>query len=140
MVKKVVKTVKKIDTTNYKVIEWILRIALFGEFLGHGVFAIQLKPRFLEMLTAFTGITGVYAQYTMIAIGVFDIIVAILALVYPFRLLLIWASLWGFLTAVARPVAGDPIWDFVERFPNWGVPLALLYVKGLPKKFKEYWN
>ncbi|MBI5392951.1 hypothetical protein HZA96_03700 [Candidatus Woesearchaeota archaeon] len=117
--------------------EWILRIALFGEFFGHGIFAIQLKPRFLEMLAAFTGITGVYAQYTMITIGVFDIIIAILALVYPLRLMLIWASIWGFLTALARPIAGDPVWDFVERWANWGIPLALLYLRGLPKKIGD---
>ena len=36
------------DNKNQKKIEWILRIALFGEFLGHGIFALQLKPHFLE--------------------------------------------------------------------------------------------
>lgn len=122
---------------NIKKIEWILRIALFGEFFGHGIFAIQLKPRFLEMLTAFTGITGDLANGLMIAIGVMDIVVGILALVYPFRLVLIWAVLWGFMTGLARPIAGDPVWDFIERWPNWGIPLALLYLKGLPKKFGD---
>lgn len=125
------------EERNSKIIEWVLRIALFGEFLGHGIFAIQLKPRFLEMLTAFTGITGSLANNLMVGIGIMDIIVAIFALVYPFRLMLIWASLWGFLTGLARPIAGDPIWDFVERWPNWGIPLALLYLRGFPKKLKE---
>lgn len=125
------------ENKNSKIIEWILRIAVFGEFLGHGIFALQLKPRFLEMLAAFTGITGEPANSLMLAIGYTDIVVAFLVLVYPFRLILIWASLWGFLTALARPVAGDPIWDFVERWTNWGAPLALLYLRGLPKKLKE---
>lgn len=31
----------------------------------------------------------------------------------------------GFLTALARPLAGQPIWDFVERWANWGAPLSL---------------
>ncbi|MEK6908772.1 MAG: hypothetical protein AABX23_01835 [Nanoarchaeota archaeon] len=122
---------------NNNKIEWILRIAMFGEFFGHGVFALQLKPRFLEMLTAFTGITGDLANNLMIGIGIVDILIAILALIYPFRLMLIWASLWAFLTGLARPIAGDPIWDFVERWANLGVPLALLYLRGLPKGFKE---
>ena len=122
---------------NSKKIEWILRIALFGEFLGHGIFAIQLKARFLEILTAFTGITGELAKILLVTIGSLDIITAILAIVFPLRLMLIWASLWGFLTALARPIAGDPIWDFIERWANWGVPLALLHVKGLPKKFRD---
>jgi len=119
---------------NLKTIEWILRIALFGEFLGHGVFALQLKPRFIEMLTAMSGISGQLANTLLFSIGLLDIFTAIFALVFPFRLILIWASLWGFLTALARPVAGDPIWDFIERWANWGIPLALLYVRGLPKK------
>ena len=98
---------------NAKKIEWILRIALFGEFLGHGIFAIQLKTRFLEMLTSFTGITGDLAKTLLTTIGYLDITTAILAIVFPLRLMLIWASLWGFLTALARPVAGEPIWDFI---------------------------
>jgi len=134
--------VKEINDTmkinNSKKIEWILRIALFGEFLGHGIFAFQLKPRFIEMLTAFTGITGNAANNVLMTIGAADIMVAILALVFPFRLMLLWASVWGFLTALARPIAGDPIWDFIERWANWGVPLALLYVRGWPRKAREW--
>src|SRR3989344_1131452 len=107
------------DERSHKRLEWILRIALFGEFFGHGIFALQLKPRFLEMLTSLTGITGNLANNLLVAIGVIDIIIAILALFYPFRLMLIWASLWGFSTALARPLAGDPIWDFLERWANW---------------------
>ncbi len=120
-----------------KKVEWILRIGIFGTFLGHGIFALQLKPRFIEMLTAFMGVTGIFANNLMILIGVIDIIVALFALFYPIRIILIYASIWGFLTALARPIANDPIWDFIERWSNWAAPLALLYLKGLPKKFKE---
>ena len=45
-----------------------------------------------------------------------------------------------FLTALARPIAGDPIWDFVERTANWATPLALLYLRGLPKNLKEFFT
>jgi hypothetical protein len=121
-----------------KKIEWILRVALFGEFLGHGVFAIQLKPRFVEMLTAMTGIAGQSANNLLLTIGAVDVTIAILALVYPFRLMLVWATVWGVMTALARPIAGDPIWDFVERWPNWGVPFALLFLRGVPKSLKEW--
>lgn len=120
-----------------KVIEWILRLGLFGEFLGHGIFAWQLKPRFLEMLGAMTGITGDLAATLMRAIGVSDMLVALFAILKPIRAILIFAAVWGFLTALARPVAGDPIWDFLERWANWAVPLALLYVRGIPKNWKE---
>ena len=128
-----------------KKIEWILRVALFGEFLGHGIFALQLKSTFVGMLVAFFGFVGITlaansANVIMYFIGALDILTAILALIFPFRLLLAWASVWAFLTALARPIAGDPIWDFVERWANIGVPLALLYVRGFPKKMKEWFR
>jgi hypothetical protein len=121
---------------NQKKAEWILRIAIFGEFLGHGIFAILGKESFAALLTAMTGIAGSTAISLLFVIGIADIAIAILALVYPFRLMLIYASVWGFLTALARPVAGEPIWDFIERWANWGAPLALLFLRGLPNNIK----
>lgn len=122
---------------NQRIVEWILRIGLFGEFFGHGIFAWQAKPRFIEMLTAMTGIAGDAAATLIRVIGVSDILIALFALVRPIRIVLIFAALWALGTAIARPIAGDPIWDFVERWANWAVPLALLYVRGLPKNWKE---
>lgn len=121
-----------------KQLDLVLRIAMFGEFLGHGVFAWQKKQKFIDMLTAMTGIKGPLAGQLMQAVGAVDIAVAFLILVKPIRIVLAWAALWAFATAVARPVAGDPIWDFVERLANVGVPLALLYVRGWPKTAKEW--
>jgi hypothetical protein len=124
--------------SDEKKIEWTLRIAMAGEFLGHGVFAWQLKPRFIEMLTAMTGFAGETASTLMRVIGVTDIAVAVLAIVKPIRIVLLYAAVWAFLTALARPIAGDPIWDFVERFANVGVPLALLFWRGWPKRKGEW--
>ena len=122
---------------NIKKAEWVLRIGIFGTFLGHGIFALQLKPRFIEMLTAFIGVTGNLANNLMYLIGIIDIIVAASVLFHPLRFVLIYASIWGFLTALARPIANDPIWDFIERWSNWAAPLALLYLRKLPKNFKD---
>ena len=118
--------------------ELILRIAFFGEFLGHGVFAWQKKQKFLDMLTAMTGIKGAVAGQLMQAVGALDIVMAFLILVKPIRIVLAWGALWALATAIARPVSGDPIWDFVERLANVGVPLALLYMRGIPKTAKEW--
>ena len=69
-----------------------------------------------------------------------DIVVAIMALVWPLRIVLAWATVWGLWTALLRPIAGEPIWDFVERWANWAAPLALLSLQGFPKKFKEWFK
>ncbi len=132
--------VKDKTKANIKTTEWVLRVGLFGEFLGHGIFALQLKEGFLKMLTAFTGITGNAANSLMQIIGVVDITVAVFAILKPIRIILIYAAIWGFMTALARPVAGDPIWDFIERWANWAVPLALLYIRGFPKNKKELFS
>lgn len=31
-----------------KLVEWVLRIVVAGEFIGHGVFALQQKPGWIK--------------------------------------------------------------------------------------------
>ena len=123
-----------------KTVEWILRIALFGEFLGHGIFAFWAVPHFRELMAGALGITPEMAAAILPLIGVIDFVVAALALAKPIRIVLLYASVWGLLTGLARPLAGTEIWAFVERWPNWGVPLALLYVRGFPRKRRDWFR
>lgn len=117
--------------------EWILRIGIAGEFAGHGIFALGTKPSWIPYLTA-VGFSETTAATLLPVIGVIDIIVALLVLVKPMKFVLGWAVLWGFLTALIRPIAGEPVWDFIERSANWAAPLALLSLRGFPKKWKEW--
>lgn len=120
-------------------IEWVWRIGVFGTFLGHGVLAVGVKESWIPLITAF-GFNQDFARTVLPIIGTLDITVAVLALFWPIRIVLIWAAFWAFATALARPIAGEPIWDFIERFANWSVPLALLLIKGLPKNWKDLFN
>ncbi|HEY4498191.1 MAG TPA: hypothetical protein VJA63_00945 [Candidatus Paceibacterota bacterium] len=121
-----------------RVVEWVLRIAVAGEFIGHGVFALGRKPAWLEWFPVFGISNPETARTLLFLIGVVDIALAILVLVKPIRLALLWMAFWGFFTALVRPIVGEPIWDFVERWANWGAPLALLFVLGWPKNLKEW--
>ncbi|MBS3128837.1 hypothetical protein J4410_06865 [Candidatus Woesearchaeota archaeon] len=121
---------------NQEKAEWILRIGIFGSFLGHGIFALGIKQNWIPYFTSI-GLTESFATTALPIIGTMDIIVACLALISPFKIVLIWASVWGFLTALIRPVAGEPIWDFVERWANWAAPLALLTLQGFPKRWND---
>ena len=58
----------------------------------------------------------------------------------PIRLALLWMAFWGFWTALIRPIVGMPIWDFVERWANWGAPLALLFMRGWPKDIRSWFR
>lgn len=123
---------------NTKLIEWVLRIAVAGEFIGHGVFALQGKKAWIGWFSTF-GIsdTGLATQLLFL-VGIVDVVLAILVLVRPVRLALLWMAFWGFWTALLRPIVGEPIWDFVERWANWGAPLALLLLIGWPTSLKEW--
>lgn len=125
---------------NPKLIKWVLRIAVAGEFIGHGVFALQGKKAWIEWFSVF-GIsdTGLATQLLLL-IGLLDIALGILILIKPIRFALLYMALWGFWTALLRPIVGDPVWDFIERWANWGAPLALLLLVGWPKNSKEWFK
>ena len=118
---------------NNKIIERILRLAVFGEFLGHGVFAIQGKESWIGWIQQFTGFEAGLATRLLLTIGLLDVAIALIVLIKPVRPILLWAAIWGFWTALVRPFIGEPIWDFVERSANWGAPLALYYLMGRKK-------
>ena len=125
---------------NINLIQWVLRISVAGEFLGHGVFAIQGKKDWIGWFGTF-GITDAeLATKILFFLGLLDIALAILVLIKPVRIALLWMVFWGFWTALLRPIVGMPIWDFVERSANWGAPLALLLMMGKPKTFSEWFK
>lgn len=119
---------------NMKTIQWILRLAIFGEFLGHGVFALQGKQQWLGWIQKITGVDAALAAKLLFIVGVIDIALAILVLIKPIRPVLLWMAFWGFFTAVVRPLVGESFWDFIERWANWGAPLALFLLLNQSKK------
>ena len=125
---------------NLKTIEWILRITVAGEFLGHGVLALQGKQAWIGWFAVFGVSNTETASQLLSVIGAMDVALAILVLIKPIRLALLWMIFWGFWTALIRPIVGAPIWDFVERWANIGVPLALLYIRGFPRKARDWFR
>lgn len=125
---------------NTKLVEWVLRIAVAGEFIGHGVFALQGKKDWLGWFAKFGVSDPTVAAQLLFAVGILDIAFAIIILLKPLRIVLLWMVFWGFWTALIRPLVGMPVWDFVERWANWGAPLALLLIIGWPKSLREWFR
>ena len=117
-------------------IQWILRIGVFGTFLGHGVFALSVKPGWIAFLTV-VGFSTETAIRIMPVIGTIDIFIAVLAIVRPMPIVFIYAFVWALATAIMRSVIGLPIWEFVERRAYWAVPLAMVLILGWPRSLKE---
>lgn len=110
---------------DQKTLEWVLRIAVAGEFIGHGAFALQGKEQWVGWVTQLTGITAEPATQIIMLVGLVDVLLGLLLLWKPVRPLILWMAVWGLFTALVRPLVDMPIWDFVERWANWGAPLAL---------------
>jgi len=111
----------------------ILRVACAAEFIGHGAFGIITKAAWVPYF-AVVGIPPDLAWKLMPVIGTIDITLGLLVgFVRPARILLAYMAFWGLLTATIRPLAGEPIWEWVERVPNWAIPLAYLVVRSLPR-------
>jgi uncharacterized membrane protein YphA (DoxX/SURF4 family) len=126
---------------NKKMTEWVLRIAVAGSFFGHGMFAIQGKEGWFKYFNA-VGINNVETvTLLLLLVGILDLALAVLLLIKPVRIAVLWMALWGLWTALIRwPIGPDPVWDFVERWNNWGAPLALLLILGWPRNWKEWFK
>ncbi len=123
-----------------KKIEWVLRIAVAGEFIGHGLLALGGKPDWIPWVQHFIGVSAGTATEILFIIGILDVLVALTILLRPIKAVLLWAAFWGFWTALIRPLVGASYLDFIERFANWGAPLALLLILGWPKNWREWFK
>ncbi len=123
-----------------KKVQWVLRLGVAGEFVGHGMLAIQGKKDWISWIQHFLPVTNQTALTLLLLIGLMDLLVALLVLIKPIRIALLWAAFWGFWTALVRPLVGAGWLDFIERWANWSAPLALLLLLGWPKNFKDWWK
>ena len=123
------------DSKN--IIEKCARIGVFGTFLGHGIVALGINSKWIPLITCF-GFSEQQAIILMPYIGILDIIVAFFVLIFPIRIVVFWAFLWAFATALSRPISGLEFVEFVERSANWSLPLVLLITLGIPDKAKNW--
>lgn len=123
---------------------WAVGIAAIGfwaTFMGHGIYALGIAPtpgHFYGMVAAVLGLGERGSTVFLEVAGVLDFVVCIGVLVPAARsACLVYAAIWGLMTALARPVAGmslaAPWWgadqfvhEAVLRMPHVALPLFLL--------------
>lgn len=118
------------------IITWILRIGIACTFIGHGIFAFFVNPRWIRYLET-VGFSASMAEQIMPVIGVIDFLVGLIVLIKPFRWVILYAFVWTLLTALIRPLSGESIWMFVERGSNFAAPMALYFLLKLQEN-REY--
>ncbi|MDG1326303.1 MAG: hypothetical protein P8P49_11100 [Opitutales bacterium] len=138
---------------NVRRVEWVLRWGVAGTFVGHGLCALWLKPSFVDLIIGtmnlflgdpvFTAVSfqdleealtiaasrQTIAESALPIIAIQDFILVALLLLpgKRIRTVLLWMSVWGFVTAMSRMTAyGWEHWhDLALRICNGGVPLFL---------------
>jgi hypothetical protein len=121
---------------NNKLIYFIAQIALAGTFFGHGIYAFFGKPNWIGFLT-FWGFNTETSLMLMKIIGIQDILIVVLTFIHPKKYLWLYCIFWTFATALMRPLTGESILEWIERFSNIGIPLILYVLE--TEKLKQ-WN
>ncbi len=113
----------------------LLKWGVVAVFASHGVEALLQHPRFIDYLMVSTArLTGLVmsreaAQVGVAAIGFVDVCVAALVAMRPTRVVLGWACVWGFATALMRLVYFGPVFGAhhcAVRAVNGGGALVML--------------
>jgi hypothetical protein len=134
-------------------IEWVLRWGVAGTFIGHGLYALWMKPSFIDLIVgtlnlflgdpiltagslealeeafAVAASRQAFAELALPIIAIQDFILVAL-LVLPrkrIKTIALWMAVWGFVTAVSRMTTyGWDHWhDLALRICNGGIPLFL---------------
>ena len=109
----------RLDLGTPQKIYFTLRIASAMCFVGHGAFGIITKPIWENYFGVF-GIGHHLSLQLMPVVGIVDIILGLALLLYPVKAVFIWLVMWGLMTALLRPLSGEPFAEFVERAGNFG--------------------
>lgn len=116
---------------------WCLRVGSAACFIGHGAFGILTKAAWLPYFGVI-GIDKEWANRLMPVVGTVDISVGLAVLFSPRPAVLAYMVAWAIWTALLRPLAGESVFETVERAGNYGVPLALLLLGGWPRSAKAW--
>lgn len=105
----------------------LFRIGIFSTFFGHGYLAFTKNKSWIPYLEV-VGFSKEQSLHVLPLIGILDILVAIIILIKPNKIVILWAVIWTFSTALIRPISGESIFAFIERGANWILPLIFLLI------------
>jgi hypothetical protein len=129
-----------LSSIDWARIAWILRLATAGALIGHGGYgAVMAKAAWVD----YFGVLGidvatVQAASLVALVGWIEIALGVAVLYKPIRGLLLGIVVWKMATEFLRPLADEPMWEFIERASNMIAPFALIYVLGWPRSLREW--
>jgi len=127
------------DAAESRRIHWILRLGAAACFIGHGAFGIITKAAWVP----YFGVVGIGSStaYTLMPlVGTVDILMGVAVLFSPRPFILMYMVVWAGWTALLRPLTGEPFFETLERAGNYGVPLAMLLLIGVPTTLRGWFT
>ena len=108
-------------------IAWTLRLTTGLLLIGHGGFDVAMRKDWIGYVEAIGISRESLAAHPLTAFaGWAEIALGLAVLARPVPPLLALAFVTKVVTEALRPLAGEPIWEFVERGGSYAAPLALL--------------
>jgi hypothetical protein len=112
------------------VICWTLRVTTALLLIGHGGFDFAMHKDWSSYAAAIGINPGTLEGHPLRPLaGWFECALGLLVLSWPWCGLLIFVFAWKLGTEALRPLAGEPIWEFIERGGSYGAPLALAWLR-----------
>jgi hypothetical protein len=125
------------DDARMRRVHWCLRLGAAACFVGHGAFGVITKAAWVPYF-AVAGIPSDMAYALMPVVGTVDVLMGLAVLVSPRPFMLLYMAVWALWTALLRPLAGEPLFETMERAGNYGVPFAMLLLLGWPRSWRGW--
>jgi hypothetical protein len=120
-----------LTVTRASAIRWILRVTTALLLIGHGGFDFALHKNWTGYAAAVGISPATLAAHPLTPLaGWFECALGVLVLAWPTRGVLLFVFAWKLGTEALRPLAGEPIWEFIERGGSYGAPFALAWIQG----------
>jgi hypothetical protein len=110
------------DERLQSVVGWTLRLTTVLLLLGHGALNLLVRKPIFSTQYAMLGLHGSSVEPI---VGAFECALAAAVLFRHGFGLLVFVLAWKFATEALSPMAGSPIWVFVEHGGSYAAPLAL---------------
>jgi hypothetical protein len=111
-------------------IGWILRITTALLLIGHGGFDFAMHKDWSGYVAAIGISPATLGDHPLRPFaGLIEGALGLVVLVWPAPSVLWFVFVWKLATEALRPLAGEPIWEFIERGRSYGAPLALAWLQ-----------
>lgn len=107
----------------WRELSWVLRATTCLLLLGHGMLGLVVRKPLLSLQYAHIGLHGAWVEPL---IGAAECALAAAVFVRPGFGLLLLVVAWKLATEALSPIAGSPLWVFVEHGGSYAAPLALI--------------